>query len=58
MPAIVSPNREVLIADSGPIQSQLFARALKVRREFQVSAVALETSALQTSCNPVTPTWS
>jgi DNA-binding NarL/FixJ family response regulator len=36
----------VLVADSGPIQSQLLTRALKSRREFQVSAVALETSAL------------
>jgi len=45
-PAIAAQTVEVLIADSGPIQSQLLARALKVRREFQVSAVALETSAL------------
>jgi DNA-binding NarL/FixJ family response regulator len=37
----------VLIADSGPIQSQLLARALKGRREFEVSTVELETSALQ-----------
>jgi DNA-binding NarL/FixJ family response regulator len=37
----------VLIADSGPIQSQLLARALKGRREFEVSTVDLETSALQ-----------
>ena len=37
---------QVLVADSGPIQSQLLARALKSRREFQVSTVALETSAL------------
>jgi DNA-binding NarL/FixJ family response regulator len=36
----------VLVADSGPIQSQLLTRALKSRREFRVSAVALETSAL------------
>ena len=36
----------VVVADSSPIQSQLLARALKGRREFQVSAVALETSAL------------
>jgi DNA-binding NarL/FixJ family response regulator len=36
----------VLVADSGPIQSQLLTRALKNRREFQVSAVALETSAI------------
>ncbi len=36
----------VLVADSGPIQSQLLTRALKSRRDFQVSAVALETTAL------------
>jgi two-component system, NarL family, response regulator DegU len=38
---------QVLVADSGPIQSQLLTRALKSRRDFQVSAVALETSALR-----------
>ena len=37
---------QVLVADSGPIQSQLLTRALKGRRDFNVSAVALETSAL------------
>jgi len=37
---------KVLVADSGPIQSQLLTRALKGRREFEVSAVALETPAL------------
>jgi DNA-binding NarL/FixJ family response regulator len=37
---------QVLVADSAPIQSQLLARALKSRRDFQVSAVPLETSAL------------
>jgi len=37
---------QVLVADSGPIQSQLLTRALKGRRDFKVSAVALETSAL------------
>jgi DNA-binding NarL/FixJ family response regulator len=36
----------VLVADSGPLQSQLLTRALRSRREFQVSAVALEKSAL------------
>ncbi|MGZ4733504.1 MAG: LuxR C-terminal-related transcriptional regulator [Terriglobales bacterium] len=36
----------VLVADSGPIQSQLLTRALKSRREFQVSAVPLQTPAL------------
>lgn len=39
---------QVLIADSGPLQSQLLTRALRSRREFQVSAVTLETAALQT----------
>ena len=38
---------QVLVADSGPIQSQLLTRALKSRRDFQVSAVALETVALR-----------
>ncbi|MGA7564841.1 MAG: response regulator transcription factor [Terriglobales bacterium] len=37
---------QVLIADSGPIQSQLLARALSGRRDFQVSSVALEAAAL------------
>jgi DNA-binding NarL/FixJ family response regulator len=37
---------QVVVADSSPIQSQLLTRALKSRRDFQVSAVALETSAL------------
>jgi DNA-binding NarL/FixJ family response regulator len=37
---------QVLVADSGAIQSQLLTRALKGRRDFQVSAVALEASAL------------
>ena len=36
----------VLVADSGPIQSQLLTRALKSRRDFHVSAVALEVAAL------------
>lgn len=36
----------VLIADSGPIQSELLTRALRARRDFRVSAVALEASAL------------
>ncbi len=34
------------MADSGPIQSQLLARALRARRNFRVSTVALEVSAL------------
>ena len=46
-PAEVKTVR-VLIADSGPLQSQLLMRALRSRREFEVSAVALSTSALQT----------
>jgi len=37
---------QVLVADSGPIQSHLLTRALKSRRDFKVSAVSLETSAL------------
>jgi len=37
---------QVVVVDSSPIQSQLLTRALKNRRDFQVSAVALETSAL------------
>jgi DNA-binding NarL/FixJ family response regulator len=37
---------QVLVADSGPIQSQLLTRALKSRREFQVSAVVLETAVI------------
>ncbi len=50
-----SPTVHVLVADSGPIQSQLLARALKARREFQVSAVALDISALHDflQSNPV-----
>ncbi|MGD0212549.1 MAG: response regulator transcription factor [Terriglobales bacterium] len=47
IPAVVTETVKILIADSGPIQSQLLTRALKVRRDFQVSAVALETSALR-----------
>ncbi len=46
-PVLETETVQVLIADSGPIQSQLLTRALKVRRDFQVSAVALETSALE-----------
>jgi DNA-binding NarL/FixJ family response regulator len=37
---------QVVVADSSPIQSQLLTRALKGRRDFQVSAVPLETTAL------------
>jgi len=45
-PAKTTPVR-VLIADSGPLQSQLLARALKSRREFHVSAVAQKTAVLE-----------
>ncbi len=45
-PVIETEPVQVLIADSGPIQSQLLTRALKGRRDFQVSAVALEASAV------------
>ena len=38
----------MLVTDSGPLQSQLLTRALRSRREFQVSAVALQVSALHT----------
>jgi|SRR6266853_2397408 len=41
-----TPLVQVLIADSGPIQSQLLARALKGRREFEVATVDLDTSAM------------
>jgi two-component system nitrate/nitrite response regulator NarL len=49
------PAIHVLVADSGPLQSQLLTRALRSRREFQVSAVALNTSALRDflETNPV-----
>src|SRR5271170_5472826 len=45
-PAVETETVQVLVADSGPIQSQLLTRALKSRRDFHVSAVALETLAL------------
>ena len=45
-PTVETEMVQVVVADSSPIQSQLLTRALKVRRDFQVSAVALETSAL------------
>ena len=44
---VASETVQVLVADSGPIQSQLLTRALKSRRDFKVSSVALETSALR-----------
>jgi len=43
---IATGTIQVLVADSSPIQSQLLTRALKARREFRVSAVALEAAAL------------
>ncbi len=42
MPVEQTDAIRVLVADSGLIQSQLLVRALKARREFQVSAVGLE----------------
>jgi len=39
---------QVLVADSGPLQSQLLTRALRSRREFQVSTVALGATAFRT----------
>ncbi len=47
----MSPPRtstiQVLVADSGPLQSQLLVRALKSRRELQVSPVALQMTAIE-----------
>ena len=40
------PQVRVVVADSTLIQSQLLARALRARRNFQISTVALEVSAL------------
>jgi DNA-binding NarL/FixJ family response regulator len=45
-PSAATEAVRVVVADSGPIQSELLTRALKARRDFQVSCVALETSAL------------
>lgn len=45
-PTVETEIVQVVVADSSPIQSQLLTRALKGRRDFQVSAVALEASAL------------
>jgi DNA-binding NarL/FixJ family response regulator len=45
-PPIEVPPVRILVADSGLIQSQLLARALRARRNFQISTVALEASAL------------
>ncbi len=41
-----SQSVRVLIADSGPIQSQLLARALRGKREFEVESVDLNISAV------------
>jgi DNA-binding NarL/FixJ family response regulator len=46
VPVAPSEVVQVVVADSSPIQSQLLTRALKNRRDFNVSAVALDTSAL------------
>jgi len=50
-----TPAVHVLVADSGPLQSQLLTRALRARHEFQVSAVPLNLAALNTflESNPV-----
>jgi len=39
----------VLVAGSGPIQSQLLARALRARRNFQVTTASLDVSSLRQS---------
>lgn len=51
----IKARLHVLVADSGPLQSQLLARALRSRPEFQVSAVALDTPSLHRflATNPV-----
>ena len=45
-PPTEGPQVRVVVADSTLIQSQLLARALRGRRNFQISTVALEVSAL------------
>jgi DNA-binding NarL/FixJ family response regulator len=45
-PPIEAPQVRILVADSGLIQCQLLARALRARRNFQISTVALEAPAL------------
>lgn len=45
-PAAISSLIRVVVADSGPIQSQLLVRALKARRDFQVFSVRLEPAVL------------
>jgi len=51
-----SPAIRILVADSGLIQSLLLARALRARPNFQISTVALEVSAIHSSCNRAEPT--
>jgi len=48
-------NVRVLIADSGPLQSDLLARALRSRRDFQVFVVPQKTSTLDAflQANPI-----
>ncbi|HUM04966.1 MAG TPA: response regulator transcription factor [Terriglobales bacterium] len=46
MPTRNAIEIHVVVADSSPIQSQLLARALRARRDFHVSTVPLEVSAL------------
>jgi len=46
-PATKAGSVRVLIADSGPLQSQLLARALRSHQNFRVSAVAQKTTTLQ-----------
>jgi len=43
---VVAETVHVVVADSSPIQSQLLTRALKGRRDFEVTSVALDTAAL------------
>jgi DNA-binding NarL/FixJ family response regulator len=44
---VEAPLVRILVADSGLIQSVLLSRALRARRNFQISTVALERSAIQ-----------
>ena len=46
MPLVEVQPVRILVADSGLIQSLLLARALRARRNFQISTVALEVSAI------------
>lgn len=47
LPSAEPPMVQVLLADSGLIQALLLARALRARRNFQVSSVALEVSTIR-----------